>query len=322
MTRPWDSVKRWCPTMLSGRCFVKLTRSWIICLKRPRPTARSGNRRRRRNEQAGFGRLFFCPIEFKVNLKMKPRDNHRMLGVSWARRMRCTSVCALWLLGSVAPKPALAEAIAEGGSPLYSFAVHESIQGLKSSGQEKNPAAGQVCPQCGKVHPAAPPNGTNQVAAISGPQPFKQDQPCPICGQIHAPAQILGHTNLVASAPSSPGPSGETADKYYYCAQCKVYHQKKLSLPAISLPTDQGLLACHQSSDYPSAGPGSLISHRQANAASATRNCTGLLPFLPSRFNQCWQGGAAAAPLRSAAAESPRAESRLAAFSTRRNSLG
>jgi hypothetical protein len=160
-------------------------------------------------------------------------------GRAWHKGRLTRQFTLVFLLG-LAPKAVFAQAIAEGGSPLYAFTVHESVLGLKTSGQDK-PAAGQVCPQCGKVHPVASPNGTNQVAALPASESLQPNQPCPICGQIHALAAAPGQTNLAAAAVSSPGASAPSFGKYFYCDKCKVYHLTKPSMSSFSFPTNNGV---------------------------------------------------------------------------------
>jgi hypothetical protein len=150
----------------------------------------------------------------------------------------------LWLASAV-PIAVQAQAIAEGGSPLYVLTVRESVQGLKNHGNEKPGEAAKVCPQCGKVHAAAPESQANHAVGNTLPAAAQPGQPCPVCGQIHTPAQTAGQTNttpLLAGAASSAA-SQPVAGKYYYCANCKVYHQTKPPLPAVTSPMDKMVVA-------------------------------------------------------------------------------
>jgi hypothetical protein len=147
--------------------------------------------------------------------------------------MSCTLRATLGLALCVAclkPDTAVAEDIAEGGSPLYSIAVCESIEGLKNLGKPEEPAKGKVCPKCGKVHPPQAASRTNDVRAVSSPSP-------PSGGRDNA------KTNLptVVSAPQAAVPETETSE-YYYCPNCKIYHRRKATPPhavrprALSVP--------------------------------------------------------------------------------------
>ncbi|HRY47021.1 MAG TPA: hypothetical protein P5186_03145 [Candidatus Paceibacterota bacterium] len=109
------------------------------------------------------------------------------------------------------PNLLLAQKIAEGGSPLYSFTVQESLAGLKSTGKEKAASEGQVCPHCGKVHP---------------------------------PAQTVPHTNAAAGTVSALSSVGTIAGKYYYCDKCKVYHQAQ-ALPIVPKVPNPGAILPH-----------------------------------------------------------------------------
>lgn len=102
-------------------------------------------------------------------------------------------VCAGLLLGAAG----CVDEPVEGGSALYTRAVHESVQGLTSHGtkQEAVPA-GEVCPQCGKVHPPVSSLSTNAIPVLDDRSPI--DQP-----------------------PLTPNPDPA---RYYYCAKCRAYH--------------------------------------------------------------------------------------------------
>jgi ssDNA-binding Zn-finger/Zn-ribbon topoisomerase 1 len=133
-----------------------------------------------------------------------------------------------------------AQRIAEGGSPLYLHTVHESVEGLKGRG--KAAEEGKVCPHCGKVHALVAESGANRVAAAPAPQ-FLPNQPCPVCGQIHPPAASTLHTNALV-APSVMGQSNNLAAgsaRFYYCPNCKVYHQVQQHPPAVFHASVPGL---------------------------------------------------------------------------------
>ena len=122
------------------------------------------------------------------------------------------------------PAVLCAQEIVEGGSPLYERAVTESVKGLvKKPKSQAQPAAGQVCKSCGKVHPPGQ-HGTPQPAGhVSTP-----GKPCPKCGKIHAPAKTPPAVNHVDSGAKLPP---DIADKYYYCKTCKAYHLRKETPP-------------------------------------------------------------------------------------------
>ena len=161
----------------------------------------------------------------------------------------------VWLgfgLAMLLPIAGRAQGIAEGGSPLYVLTVRESVQGLKNHGNEKPGEVAKVCPQCGKVHAAAPESQANHAAANAVPAAAQPGQPCAVCGQIHAPAAVAGQTNsavaiaggaAVASVASQP-----VAGKFYYCANCKVFHQTKPTLPAVTSPMDRVVVRSPQDS--------------------------------------------------------------------------
>jgi hypothetical protein len=176
--------------------------------------------------------------------------NHHQLGSLKAGLVICVVVAM--------PGWALAQKIAQGGSPLYSYAVHESVESLKASGKAKAAEEAKVCPICGKVHSSVAVGGTNQVAAAPSPEILPINQPCPICGKVHAPAQSAGHTNMTAAASAlQASGAGRFASEFYYCPNCRVYHRRKGSVPTLALPEYRPLLS-----------PGSL----QTNASTAGRH--------------------------------------------------
>jgi hypothetical protein len=186
----------------------------------------------------------------------EPRSERRESPRHWRlRREVCLSLSLAWL----SLCPALAESVAEGGSPLYSVAVRESVQGLKTGGKQEPVAAAQVCPKCGKVHATVAANETNQLAAAHPADSVPVGQPCPYCGQIHPPAAAAGSTNL--PAPTGAGAAstflGQPGRTYVYCPHCKVYHRSKSPLPTVASSLQPGLApleADHRTNNAVTAG--------------------------------------------------------------------
>jgi hypothetical protein len=114
------------------------------------------------------------------------------------------------------PAGVFAQEIAEGGSPLYSLTVRESLKGLKDRGKDQAAGSEAVCPKCGKVHPPRDAAGTNRVVAPPAPA----GKPCPVCGKVHPQAR------------NGTEPSEDKGAMYVYCEKCKVYHRRRQDTPA------------------------------------------------------------------------------------------
>lgn len=127
------------------------------------------------------------------------------------------SRAALWIGGAalvvlgtvaVAAYSVSDEAQAGSGSPLYGFAVHEALEGLKGGGAKAPAAQGEVCKDCGKIHPPA--QHANVAAAIPDAVPAQ--------GADAVPVQAADTV-----------PVGE----YYYCQNCQAYHRRQ---PGTAIP--------------------------------------------------------------------------------------
>ena len=129
------------------------------------------------------------------------------------------------------------EAQADGGSPLYDFAVRDAIQGLRGKAAKGAgvQGQGQVCPNCGKVHPPAQQPNAAQPGAVplAAHPPVAEGEVCPNCGEIHPPASQsnLAQPGAVPVEAQNPGasPGGSTlqGSDYYYCEDCKSYHRRE-----------------------------------------------------------------------------------------------
>jgi ribosomal protein L32 len=126
-----------------------------------------------------------------------------------------------------------AQEIAEGDSPLYSIAVHESIEGLKGRARDEPAAPAKVCPKCGKVHPAgADASETNAVSTAGQPSAKLTAPVCPQCGKVHARIPPGRSSSTAAgTSPKTSGVADGRSGAYYYCKKCKTYHLRKPRLP-------------------------------------------------------------------------------------------
>lgn len=152
--------------------------------------------------------------------------------------------------------PVAAQGIAEGGSPLYLTAVRESLAGLVKGGGESAQEQGEVCPDCGKVHPKVQTqtqsaDQLSQMVAKAvaqtieravGPVATAQGEVCEVCGQVHARGQSANaHANqAVGRQGSSVGAGAVGQGLYYYCANCKVYHRRPAASPQLPVELGEG----------------------------------------------------------------------------------
>jgi hypothetical protein len=120
------------------------------------------------------------------------------------------------------------ETQAASGSPLYGKAVHEAIEGLKNPAAKVavarpplpaglSPEEHYWCEQCKAYHKRQP-GQTPPPAAGATPPPVAGGTP------------VMPGTPAAAAQPAGPIPplaAGLSPDDYYWCANCKTYHQRQ-----------------------------------------------------------------------------------------------